>query len=164
MASQMDWITPPPTLIVVVQYSVQKTNPKCNGQNECSSKKIILAPKSSQRKSYIIHNIEANHETMNKSISIQNLNVCVLFALLEHYLDRKIPYLQLVKMMFLIRWHHLFSKIFLLSINVSDWTLITNFGWMQLRISCFSTTKWLLCTSTWKSRPTIKIASIDKLS
>ena len=65
----------PPTLIIVVQYSVQKTNPKCNGQNECSSKKIILAPKSSQRKSYIIHNIEANRETMNKSISIQNLNV-----------------------------------------------------------------------------------------
>ena len=37
--------------------------------------KIVLAPKSSQRKSYIIHNIEANRETMNKSISIQNLNV-----------------------------------------------------------------------------------------
>ena len=67
----------PPTLTIVVQYSVQKTNPKCNGQNECSSKKIVLAPKSSQRKSYIIHNIEANRETMNKSISIQNLNVCV---------------------------------------------------------------------------------------
>ena len=74
---QVKWMEPRPysTLIIVVQYSVQKTNPKCNGQNECSSKKIVLAPKSSQRKSYIIHNIEANRETMNKSISIQNLNV-----------------------------------------------------------------------------------------
>ena len=35
--------------------------------------KTVLAPKSSQRKSYIIHNIEAKRETMNKSISIQNL-------------------------------------------------------------------------------------------
>lgn len=76
---QVKWIEPRPysTLIIVVQYSVQKTNPKCNGQNECSSKKIVLAPKSSQRKSYIIHNIEANRETMNKSISIQNIVFCV---------------------------------------------------------------------------------------